>query len=111
MFYLDIAKLDLVLHTLQCLYMYVASVCFKYFSCFKHMLQVFYLYDAYVAVAKHVLPLSVNRRRNSSDTKTNKQFHLSVFRGQNFECRACVHVGLAKLIHFSTPARENMHAL
>jgi hypothetical protein len=36
MFYLDVAKLDLVLHMLQCLYTYVASVCFECFSCF-HM--------------------------------------------------------------------------
>jgi hypothetical protein len=33
---------------------YVASVCFKCFDCFKHMLQVFYLDIAYVAVAIHV---------------------------------------------------------
>ena len=51
MFYLDVAKVDLVLHILKWLYTYVASVCFKYFSCFKRMLQVFYLNVAYVAVA------------------------------------------------------------
>jgi hypothetical protein len=86
-FYLDVAKVDLVLHILQCLYIYVACVCFKcfssfqtyvasglsgycicypcylhtlqmyvfkYFSCFKHMLQVFYLNVAYVVLAIHV---------------------------------------------------------
>ena len=36
-FHLDVAKVDLVLHMLQVLYTYVASVCFK------RMLQVFYL--------------------------------------------------------------------
>jgi len=36
------------------LYTYVASVCFKCFSYFKHMLQVFYLDVAYVAMAIHV---------------------------------------------------------
>jgi hypothetical protein len=80
MFYLDVAKVDLVLHMLQCLYTYVASVCFKCFrcfqtyvasglsgcctsythtlqvyvfkcfSCFKRMLQMFYLDVAYVVV-------------------------------------------------------------
>ena len=54
MFHLDVAKVDLVLHMLQWLYMYVASVCFKCLSCFKYMLQVFYLDIAYVAVAMHV---------------------------------------------------------
>jgi hypothetical protein len=83
MFYLDIAKLDLVLHMLQCLYTYVAIVCFgcfqtyvasglsgccicctgytrtlqvyvQMFSYFKYMLQVFYLNIAYVAVDIHV---------------------------------------------------------
>jgi hypothetical protein len=51
MFHLDVAKVDLVLHMLQWLYTYVASVCFK---CFKHMFQVFYLDIAYVAAAIHV---------------------------------------------------------
>jgi hypothetical protein len=51
MFHLDIAKVDLVLHMLQWLYTCVASVCFKYFSGFKRMLQVFHL-D--VAVTIHV---------------------------------------------------------
>jgi hypothetical protein len=40
---------------LQWLYTYVASVCFKCFSCFRRMLQVFYLDVAYVAVAIHIL--------------------------------------------------------
>jgi hypothetical protein len=48
MFHLDVAKVDLVLHILQWLYMYVASICFKYFNCFKRMLQVFYLNVVYV---------------------------------------------------------------
>jgi hypothetical protein len=39
---------------LHWLYTYVASVCFKYFSCFKHMFQVFYLDVAYVAVTIHI---------------------------------------------------------
>jgi hypothetical protein len=39
---------------LHWLYTYVASVCFKYFSSFKRMLQVFYLDVAYVALAIHV---------------------------------------------------------
>jgi hypothetical protein len=34
--------------------MYVASVCFKYFSYFRRMLQVFYLDITYVAVAIHI---------------------------------------------------------
>jgi hypothetical protein len=48
MFYLDVAEVDLVL---QCLYTYVASVCFRCFGYFKRMLQVVYL-D--VALAIHV---------------------------------------------------------
>ena len=39
MFHLDVAKVDLVLHMLQWLYTYFASVCFKCFSYFKRMLQ------------------------------------------------------------------------
>jgi hypothetical protein len=38
----------------QWLYTYVASVWFKYFSCFKRMSQVFYLDVAYVAFAIHI---------------------------------------------------------
>jgi hypothetical protein len=53
MFYLNVAKVDLVLHMLQWLYMYVASVCFRCFNYFKRMLQVFYLKVAYVALAIH----------------------------------------------------------
>jgi hypothetical protein len=43
-----------MLHMLHWLYTYVASVCFKYFSYFKHMLQVFYLDVAYVEVVIHI---------------------------------------------------------
>jgi hypothetical protein len=50
MFHLDIAKIDLVLHMLQWLYTYVASVCFKCFSYSKCMLQVFYIDVVYVAL-------------------------------------------------------------
>ena len=39
---------------LHWLYTYITSVCFKYFSYFKRMLQVFYMDIAYVAVAIHV---------------------------------------------------------
>jgi hypothetical protein len=39
---------------LQWLYMYVVSVCFKCFSCFRSMLRVFYPDVAYVAVAIHI---------------------------------------------------------
>ena len=35
MFYLDVAKVDLVLHMLQRLYTYIASVCFKCLSYFQ----------------------------------------------------------------------------
>jgi hypothetical protein len=38
---------------LQWLYTYVVSVCFKYFSCFKRILQVFYDV-AYVVLAIHI---------------------------------------------------------
>ena len=38
-----------ILHLLQWLYTYVASICFKCSSCFKRMLQV-----EYVAVAIHI---------------------------------------------------------
>jgi hypothetical protein len=54
MFHLDIAKLDLVLHMLQWLYMYVASAHFRCLSCFKPMLQVFYLDIAHVTVTIQV---------------------------------------------------------
>jgi hypothetical protein len=42
MFHLDVSKADLLLHICCNGYMYVASVCFKCFSSFKRMLQVFY---------------------------------------------------------------------
>jgi energy-coupling factor transporter transmembrane protein EcfT len=54
MFHLDVAKVDMVLHILRWLYIYVASVCFKCFNCFKRMLQVFYLDVAYVAMTIHI---------------------------------------------------------
>ena len=59
MFYLDVVKVDMVLHMLQWLYTCVTSVCFKCFSCFKCMLQVFHLDVAYVAMAIHVYCNSV----------------------------------------------------
>jgi hypothetical protein len=43
-----------MLHILQWLYTCVTSVCFKNFSSFKRMLQVFHLDVAYVPVAIHV---------------------------------------------------------
>jgi hypothetical protein len=51
LFHLDVTKADLVLHMLQWLYTCVASVCFKCFSSFKRMLQVFDLDVTYIAVA------------------------------------------------------------
>jgi hypothetical protein len=53
-FHLNVAKVDLVLHMLQWLYIYVASVCFRCFSCFRSILQVFYLDVAYVAVVIYI---------------------------------------------------------
>jgi hypothetical protein len=50
---------------LQWLYTYVVNVCFKCFSFFKSMLQVFYLDVAYVAVAIHIC-----------DTRMFQMFHL-----------------------------------
>jgi hypothetical protein len=44
---------------LHWLYTYVVSVCFKYLSCFKHMLQVFYLDVAYIAVSTYIYVASV----------------------------------------------------
>jgi len=41
-FHLDIVKVDRVLYMLQWLYTYVVGVCFKYFRCFKRVLQVFF---------------------------------------------------------------------
>jgi hypothetical protein len=54
MFHLNIVKINLVLYILQWLYTCVVSICFKGFSCFKHMLQVFHLDVAYIAVAIHI---------------------------------------------------------
>jgi hypothetical protein len=42
------------LHMLQWLYTYVVSVCFKWFNCFRSMLQVFYLDVPSVIVAIHI---------------------------------------------------------
>jgi hypothetical protein len=53
-FYLDVAKVDLVLHMLQWLYIYISSVCSKCFSCFKCILQVCLFDVAYVALAIHI---------------------------------------------------------
>jgi hypothetical protein len=47
---IGVAKVDRILHMLQWLYTYVASVYFKCFICFfRRMLQVFYLDVAYVS--------------------------------------------------------------
>jgi hypothetical protein len=69
MFYLDVAKVDLVLHVASILsgcyicctgYTRMLQVyVFKCFNCFKHMLQVFYLDVAFVVVAIHVYVVSV----------------------------------------------------
>jgi hypothetical protein len=40
---LQVFYLDMMLHMLLWLYMYVASVHFKCLSCFKRMLQMFYV--------------------------------------------------------------------
>jgi hypothetical protein len=53
-FHLDIIKVNMMFHMLQWLEMYVSNVCFKWFSYFRHILQVFYLDIAYVAVAIHI---------------------------------------------------------
>jgi hypothetical protein len=52
--HLDVAKIDLVLHMLQWLYIYIASVCFKCFSYSKRMLQVFYIDVVYIALPIHI---------------------------------------------------------
>jgi hypothetical protein len=38
-----------MLRMLQGLYMYVASICFKFFRCFIRMFHAFYLYVSYVS--------------------------------------------------------------
>jgi hypothetical protein len=43
-FHLDVACFYMDIAYLQWLYRYIASVCFKYFTYFRHMLQVFYLF-------------------------------------------------------------------
>jgi hypothetical protein len=53
-FQMYVAKVDLVLHMLQWLCTCVATICFKCFSYFKRMLQVFHLNVTYVAVVIHV---------------------------------------------------------
>jgi hypothetical protein len=42
-FYIDVTKVDRMLHMLQWLYTYVSSVYSKCFICFRYMLQVFHL--------------------------------------------------------------------
>jgi energy-converting hydrogenase Eha subunit C len=62
-FHLDVAYVAVAIHVccksmfqiFHLLYTYVASLCFKYFTCFKRMLQVFYLDVAYVAVIIHIV--------------------------------------------------------
>lgn len=43
-----------ILHMLKWLYMYVANVCFRCISCFRHILQVFYLSVSHVVVVIHI---------------------------------------------------------
>jgi hypothetical protein len=45
-----VAKVDLVLYMLQCLYTCIVSICFKCFICFKRTLQVFYLDVTYITL-------------------------------------------------------------
>jgi hypothetical protein len=47
-----------MLHIMQLLYMYVVSVCLKYFSCLKHMLQVF-LFRCHICCIGYTLMLQV----------------------------------------------------
>ena len=54
MFYLDVATVDLMLHMLQCLYTYIASMFPNVLAVFKSMLQVVYLDVACDALAIHV---------------------------------------------------------
>ena len=42
-FYLNVAKVDLVLHMLLWLHTHVSNTCFKCFICFRRMLQAFHL--------------------------------------------------------------------
>ena len=63
-----------MLHMLQWLYTYVARVCSKYFICFRHVLQVFYLDIARVAMA--ILQMYV--LNVSSSSRMLQLFHLSV---------------------------------
>ena len=71
---------------LHWLYTYVAIVYFKYFSCFKRMLQVFYLDVAYVAVA---IPICCKRMFVNvsfiSDVCFSKCFVLLVLHNQTRE--------------------------
>ena len=66
------------------LYMYVTSVYFKYFNCFKHMLQIFYLDVAHVTVLIHILQAYVVNVSSVSDACCNKCFMLQVFHKQTW---------------------------
>jgi DNA-directed RNA polymerase subunit N (RpoN/RPB10) len=61
---------------LQWLYAYVVSVCFKCFSCFKRMLQVFYLDVAYVTVHIHMLQAYVVNVLSVSNICCRKWFYV-----------------------------------
>jgi hypothetical protein len=74
-----------ILYMLHWLYMYVTSICFKYFSCFKHILIVFYLHVAYVAVAIHMLQACVAIVSSVLDVCCSKCFMLQVFYEQTQE--------------------------
>jgi hypothetical protein len=58
---------------------YVASVCFRCFSYFRHMLQVFYLNFAYVAVTTHMLKAYVRNVSSVLDVCCSKSSMLQVF--------------------------------
>jgi hypothetical protein len=53
-FHLDVAKVDLMLHMLQLVCTYVASVGFNISAVLEVCCEYFYLYIAYVAVAIHI---------------------------------------------------------
>jgi hypothetical protein len=111
MFHLDVAKVDLVLHMLQRLYTYVASVCFNvsavsnvcckcfiwmvhmlhwlytyvrsvYFNCFNYVAIVFYLDVAYVVEPIHMLQTYLVNVSPVSDVCCSKCFKLQVFHEQ-----------------------------
>jgi hypothetical protein len=58
---------------------HVANVCFRCFSCFRHMLEVFYLNVAYVAVATHMLQAYVLNVLSVLDVCCSKFSMLQVF--------------------------------